>query len=128
MFGLGTQEILIILAVALIIFGPKKLPEIGRAIGQGMRELRKASRDIMDTIERDDDDEPEPRPAWTSDQVSHEPLDQVTNEPPHVTDEGQAIPEQAAVETREEEVTDRTPDEADQQKETVQNAADSNRD
>jgi TatA/E family protein of Tat protein translocase len=71
MFGLGTQEILIILAVALIIFGPKKLPEIGRALGQGLRELRKASRDIMDSIERDD--EPESVYAWKSDQISNHP-------------------------------------------------------
>jgi len=71
MFGLGTQEILIILAVALIIFGPKKLPEIGRALGQGLRELRKASRDIMDSIERDD--EPESGYTWKSDQISNQP-------------------------------------------------------
>ncbi len=63
MFHVGTQEILIILAVALIIFGPKKLPEIGKSIGQGLRELKRASREVMDTIERDD--EPEPTPSWT---------------------------------------------------------------
>jgi len=62
MFHMGTQEILIILAVALIIFGPKKLPEIGRSIGQGLRELKRASREVMDAIENPD--EPEPTPAW----------------------------------------------------------------
>ena len=51
MFGLGTPEIIVILALALILFGPKKLPEIGKSIGQGMRELKKASRDVMDEIE-----------------------------------------------------------------------------
>jgi len=55
MFGLGTQEILIILAIALILFGPKKLPEIGRSLGQGLRELKKASRDVIDTIEGDEE-------------------------------------------------------------------------
>jgi len=63
MFHVGTQEILIILAVALIIFGPRKLPEIGRSIGQGLRELKRASREVMDTIENVD--EPEPTPSWT---------------------------------------------------------------
>ncbi|MCX8053423.1 MAG: twin-arginine translocase TatA/TatE family subunit [Armatimonadetes bacterium] len=58
MFHVGTQEILIILAMALIIFGPKKLPEIGRSIGQGLRELRRASREVMDAVERDDEPEP----------------------------------------------------------------------
>ncbi len=62
MFHVGTQEVLIILAIALIVFGPKKLPEIGKSIGQGLRELKKASREVMDTIERDD--EPEPAPNW----------------------------------------------------------------
>lgn len=55
----GTPEIIIILAVALIVFGPKKLPEIGRSIGQGLRELKKASRDIMDTLDSVNDE-----PDW----------------------------------------------------------------
>ena len=63
MFHVGTPEILVILALALILFGPKKLPEIGKSIGQGLRELKKASREVMDTIEGHD--EPEPAPTWT---------------------------------------------------------------
>ncbi len=51
MFGIGSQELIIILVVALIIFGPKKLPEIGRSLGLGLRELKKASRDVMDSLE-----------------------------------------------------------------------------
>lgn len=43
MFGLGTPELLLILAVVLIIFGPKKLPEIGKAIGSTIKELRKSA-------------------------------------------------------------------------------------
>jgi len=53
---LGMPEIIIILAVALIFFGPKKLPEIGRSIGEGLRELKKASRDIMDTLDSVNDE------------------------------------------------------------------------
>lgn len=56
--SIGTPEIIIILALALILFGPKKLPEIGRSIGQGLRELKRASREIMDTIENEVDDTP----------------------------------------------------------------------
>lgn len=55
MFGLGTPEIVVILVVALILFGPKKLPEIGKSIGQGIREIKKASREVMDSIEREDE-------------------------------------------------------------------------
>lgn len=54
-------ELIVILAIALIFFGPKKLPEIGKSIGQGLRELKKASREITDAfnisdLSLDDDD------------------------------------------------------------------------
>lgn len=42
MFGLGVTELVIILVVALIIFGPGKLPEIGGALGRGIRDFRKS--------------------------------------------------------------------------------------
>ncbi len=41
--GLGLPELLVILAIILVIFGPRKLPEIGKAIGQTIRELRKSN-------------------------------------------------------------------------------------
>ena len=42
MFGLGFQEILLLLLIALLLFGAKKLPEAGKAIGQAIREFKKA--------------------------------------------------------------------------------------
>lgn len=45
-FNIGFPELILILIVALIVFGPGKLPEIGGAIGKGMREFRKASMDV----------------------------------------------------------------------------------
>ena len=52
MFGtLGGQEILFILVIALIVFGPRKLPEIGKSIGKMMVEFRRASNDFKRTIE-----------------------------------------------------------------------------
>lgn len=51
MFGpLGFPELIFILVLALLIFGPKRLPEIGRTIGKGMAEFRKASTDLKRTI------------------------------------------------------------------------------
>lgn len=51
MFGpLGFPELLFILALALLIFGPKKLPQVGRTLGRGMAEFRKASNDLRRTI------------------------------------------------------------------------------
>ena len=43
MFNVGFSEMLVIGIVALVVFGPKKLPEIGRALGRGLREFRKAA-------------------------------------------------------------------------------------
>src|SRR5829696_2572206 len=51
MFGpLGFPELVFILVLALLIFGPKRLPEIGRTIGRGMAEFRKASTELKRTI------------------------------------------------------------------------------
>ncbi|MGM0420241.1 MAG: twin-arginine translocase TatA/TatE family subunit [Bacillota bacterium] len=51
MFGLGTQELIIILVIVLIIFGPSKLPEIGKAIGSGIKELKQATKETGNTEE-----------------------------------------------------------------------------
>ena len=53
MFGLGVPEILLIMVVALIVFGPRKLPEIGRTLGKALAEFRKATDDLKNTIERE---------------------------------------------------------------------------
>jgi Tat protein translocase TatB subunit len=51
--SLGTSELLVILVVALIFFGPRKLPQISRQIGKGLAEFRKASEDFKRTWERE---------------------------------------------------------------------------
>ena len=54
MFGtLGGQEIILILVIALIVFGPRKLPEIGKSVGRMMAEFRKASNDFRRTLEEE---------------------------------------------------------------------------
>ena len=54
MFGsLGLPELLLIFIVALIVFGPKKMPEIGRTLGKALGEFRKATDDLKNTIERE---------------------------------------------------------------------------
>jgi len=60
MFDVGLPEVLVILAIALILFGPKKLPEIGRALGEGLRELKRASNELMSAVHRplEDGDRP----------------------------------------------------------------------
>jgi len=48
---LGSTELLVILGIVLVIFGPSKLPEIGRSFGKGIREFRKATTELKDSIE-----------------------------------------------------------------------------
>jgi len=51
MFDLGTQELIVIFIVAFLVFGPKKLPELGRTLGKGIRDLKAAMRNVQNTFE-----------------------------------------------------------------------------
>ena len=53
MFGLGWQELLIILFIALIIFGPRKLPESGKAIGQAIKGFKDGLRNVTDEVKKE---------------------------------------------------------------------------
>lgn len=53
MGSIGTPELILILIVALLIFGPKKLPELGRSFGRFINEFKRASRDIQESIEKE---------------------------------------------------------------------------
>jgi len=50
MFGLGAQELLLILLVILLLFGAKKIPEIARGLGKGMSEFKRAMRETQDEL------------------------------------------------------------------------------
>lgn len=61
--GLGAPELIAILVVVLIIFGPKQLPKIGRALGTGIRELKDAANKLTDEVDEPVTPAPKPRPA-----------------------------------------------------------------
>lgn len=48
--NIGIPELLIVLVIALVIFGPKKLPELGRSFGKGIKEFRSAAREVKDQV------------------------------------------------------------------------------
>lgn len=84
MFGsLGFPEILFILVLGLLVFGPKRLPEVGRTLGKGLREFRRATTDLKRSVEvemsqADLDDRPRPRPAPPAETST----DEATEPPP----------------------------------------------
>jgi len=80
MFGIGMPELLLILGLALIVLGPKKLPELARALGKGMAEFRRATDELKDEfnkMERDIEDSPSEAKA-REDTVLDEPPEPVT--------------------------------------------------
>ena len=55
MFGIGLPELIIIMVIALIVIGPSKLPDLARALGKGMAEFRKATQEIKESLDMDED-------------------------------------------------------------------------
>ncbi len=63
----GPMELILLLVIVLIIFGPGKLPDIGNAVGKGIREFRKASSDIEESVRGETKRPDEPKAAEGSD-------------------------------------------------------------
>lgn len=87
MFGIGMTELLVILVVALIVFGPTKLPELARSLGKAMNEFRRASSDLRATFNDAVEPPPQPKlpaapptiaapPPATGDPAAHAPAEE----------------------------------------------------
>ena len=88
MFDIGLQELVLIFVIALLVFGPKNLPQLGRSLGRAMREFRRASDEFRSTIETNlKINEPDPLP---------EPTPTVTEPTPEPVAAVAALPEPAA--------------------------------
>src|SRR5262245_57752727 len=67
MFDIGLQELILIFVIALLVFGPKNLPQLGRSLGRAMREFKRASAEFESTIRTNlEIDEVDPPPSHTS--------------------------------------------------------------
>jgi sec-independent protein translocase protein TatA len=87
---LNTPEIIMILVLALILFGAKKLPELAKGLGHGIKEFRKASREISDELNSAATEEPPPPPRrWAADPNPPAP-EGVEPQSPYGTGEGSA--------------------------------------
>ena len=53
MFGIGMQELLLILVIALIVLGPKKLPDVAKALGKALNEFKRATSDLKESLDVD---------------------------------------------------------------------------
>ena len=58
MGNFGTTEIILIVLIVLVLFGAKKIPELARGLGQGIREFRKAKQEIQNELEKPSQEEP----------------------------------------------------------------------
>jgi TatA/E family protein of Tat protein translocase len=99
MFGIGMQELAIIFVVALLIFGPKRLPELARTLGKGMAEFRRASNDLRQSFSLDDPpSHPPPTAPSRRTDIPPDPRQQrdLDSQPPQAIDAPPAPPPPSA--------------------------------
>ena len=86
MFGIGPQELIVILVIGLLVLGPKRLPEIARSVGKGLSEFRRASNDLRQSLALDDEPQrhapPPQAPAQTAMAPKSDPAEENRIEPP----------------------------------------------
>jgi len=80
MFNIGPPELIVILLVALLIVGPKRLPEVGKSVGKALREIRRQTDEVRSSFEMNLDDDPD-------DHTEDEPIRDITASESMASDE-----------------------------------------
>jgi TatA/E family protein of Tat protein translocase len=103
MFNIGLPELLIIVAIALIVFGPNKLPELAKAFGKAMREFKKATEEVKESFEAETKDLEELKSTLTQDSFLTDLAEEITTSTePSAETTGSAegsVPSEATTET-----------------------------
>jgi len=92
MFNIGLPELLIIVAIALIVFGPNKLPELAKAFGRAMREFKKATEEVKESFEAETKDLEEFKHTLTDETLLADLAEQISPPEP-AAEETSAQPE-----------------------------------
>jgi TatA/E family protein of Tat protein translocase len=95
MFNIGLPELLIIVAIALIVFGPNKLPELAKAFGRAMREFKKATEEVKESFEAETKDLEEFKHTLADENLLADLAEQITPPEP-AAEETSAQPEPSA--------------------------------
>lgn len=82
LFSLGGGEIILVLALVLILFGAKKLPELAKGLGQGIKEFKKATREVTDEVQNAMDETPAPAKRLPPQPQPADPQKTVSQTPP----------------------------------------------